>query len=566
MERDRAPRRPIATHYDQVDWAATPLGPRDAWSPLLRSTLDLVLRTRFPASLVWGEELVLLYNEAYAARVGAKHPAALGRPAPAVFPEAWGAVGPLVQRAMSAGESSSLQDAAIPLDRRGFLEESFFSASHSPVVAEDGRIAGVLEISVETTDQVRVRRRLQVLGELAEALADVQDLEELSRTALRLLRDRVPELPVVDIRLPGVTPSDAQRDRPEGYDPERPGLWFDRSAHPAATAGPTGLVAWQSLAGPHLGDVEPVRGPLAPTDQAVVICEVSPSIGLDVAYRQFLRLVAHTLTQAFARIGALQRERDQAAGDRAMSLELQRSLLTSPVAATDLDGVELAVRYEPAASREQVGGDWHDAFCLPGGRLMVAVGDVAGHDRHAAGVMAQVRNLTRGIAHQAATGPGVLDDPDLPGPAQVLEHLDAATYAFRVGTVTTCVLATLHAEEGGHRLRWSSAGHPPPVLLLPDGSVTTLEGSDPLLGMDHRLHRTDHEVLLAPGSTLLMYTDGLVERRKQLLDEGIDRVRAAVAGRTDLAPEALCDHVLAALAPYEDDDVAMLALRTAPPQ
>ncbi|WP_205705554.1 SpoIIE family protein phosphatase, partial [Kineococcus indalonis] len=237
---------------------------------------------------------------------------------------------------------------------------------------------------------------------------------------------------------------------------------------------------------------------------------------------------------------------------------LQRSLLTAPVHPEHL---RVAVRYHPAAQAAQVGGDWYDAFPHPGGSTLVVIGDVMGHDVDAAAAMSQVRNLLRGVAVAGSGTPG-----------EVLRGLDAAMATLGLVTTATAVVAALEpaaaqdrARAGGDAalLRWANAGHPPPVLLAPDGTVRALEGPvhDLLLGIDAEQVRHEHELLLEPGSTLLLYTDGLVERRDQPVDEGVRRLVAAVADLAGADLDELCDAVLERLVPRgAEDDVALVAV------
>ena len=238
-----------------------------------------------------------------------------------------------------------------------------------------------------------------------------------------------------------------------------------------------------------------------------------------------------------------------------LSLELQRSHLTPP---PEPDHVEVVVRYEPAAAAAQIGGDWYDAFLQPTGATVLVIGDVIGHDSAAAAAMGQVRGLLRGIAFTSSAGP-----------AEVLSRLDAALEGLLVETSATAVVARLEqtAEEratGVTRLRWSNAGHPPPLVLHPDGDVRMLEigEADLLLGIDASSRREEHEVALGRDSTVLLYTDGLVERRGQSLDVGIDRLRRLLAELGHLPLDALCDALLQRMLPTQpDDDVALVAVR-----
>jgi len=153
----------------------------------------------------------------------------------------------------------------------------------------------------------------------------------------------------------------------------------------------------------------------------------------------------------------------------------------------------------------------------------------------------------------------------------VLRGVDEAMQTLQVDTTATAVIARLEQSSGERRrgatrLRWSNAGHPPPVVVGPDGSCTTLTAgeSDLLLGLDPATPRAEGEVTLERGATLLLYTDGLVERRGQSLDEGLARLSEELAELTarDLGLEALCDQLLRRMLPERpEDDVALVAVR-----
>ena len=240
---------------------------------------------------------------------------------------------------------------------------------------------------------------------------------------------------------------------------------------------------------------------------------------------------------------------------RLLAEELQRSLLTPP---PEPDHVQVVVRYVPAAKAAQVGGDWYDAFLQPDGGTMLVIGDVVGHDTAAAAAMGQVRGLLRGIAFTTGQGP-----------AEVLTRLDAAMEGLQVGTNATAVVARLEQsvderDRGITHLRWSNAGHPPPMAVTPEGDVLVLSGleADLLLGIEPSSPRVESTVLLDRGATVLLYTDGLVERRGQSLDEGLERLRDALGELAQLPLEDVCDALLDRLLPAKrDDDVAMVAVR-----
>ncbi|GAA0796655.1 SpoIIE family protein phosphatase [Spirilliplanes yamanashiensis] len=226
---------------------------------------------------------------------------------------------------------------------------------------------------------------------------------------------------------------------------------------------------------------------------------------------------------------------------------LQRSLLTELPA---IPGLELHARYLPAQTGAAVGGDWYDAFAQPDGTAVLAVGDVSGHDVEAAAAMGQLRNLVRGDAY------GRLDDP-----ASLLTQVDRAVRGLRMRTTATMVLARVRRIGDAHQVIWSNAGHPPPLLLLPDGAAEAWwTPPEPLLGLPSRRLRRDHTRTVPPGSTLLLYTDGLVEDPDEVLDVGIGRLRDQLAAGADLDPSDLADHLLK-VATRHDDDIALLLVR-----
>jgi PAS domain S-box-containing protein len=259
--------------------------------------------------------------------------------------------------------------------------------------------------------------------------------------------------------------------------------------------------------------------------------------------------------QALGRIQATQAQREATLRVQRVRESLQRSLLTRPPITDRLD---VAVRYLPAQQETHVGGDWYDAFAVPRGATVVCVGDVADHDGDAAATMAQLRNLLRGLA---------ADSHD--GPATLLSRLDAAIARLGLAGLATAVVAVVQPDPSpgaGCRVRWSSAGHLPPLVRLMGGGVHVLPSSDDLLlGLDAGAARAEHVTDLPGDSTLVLCTDGLVERRGEGLDEGLGRLVSALDATGSAAPEEVCDRLLGALlerAP--DDDVALLVLRARP--
>ncbi|WP_443064669.1 SpoIIE family protein phosphatase [Streptomyces sp. NBC_00582] len=227
---------------------------------------------------------------------------------------------------------------------------------------------------------------------------------------------------------------------------------------------------------------------------------------------------------------------------------LQRTML--PPSLPEPPGVRLASRYLPSSRTAQVGGDWYDAIPLPGNRVALVIGDVMGHSMTSAAIMGQLRTVVQTLA-------GL----DLP-PDEVLHHLDEQ--AERLGSEHTATCLYAMYDPVLHRVLLSNAGHPPPLLLHPDGTgeVLRIPPGAPIGVGGGGFESVE---LHAPtGATLLLYTDGLVESRDSDVLTGVERLRARLgAAASSTAPlEQLCDDALGVLgAGDRDDDIALLAAR-----
>jgi anti-sigma regulatory factor (Ser/Thr protein kinase)/putative methionine-R-sulfoxide reductase with GAF domain len=229
------------------------------------------------------------------------------------------------------------------------------------------------------------------------------------------------------------------------------------------------------------------------------------------------------------------------------AVALQRSLL--PERLPDIAGLDVAARYLP--SIDEVGGDWYDVIELPGGFVGVAIGDVAGHGVRAAALMGQLRTGLRAYALEGQA------------PGETLKRLDRLLQSIRGRGMATAAYARFSLETGS--LRIASAGHPPPVLISATGEASLMEltPAPPLGTLPYPTHR-EVAMSLGPGETILMYTDGLIERRGEPLTAGLERLRAAAGGVA--AAEEICQRVIDSLVPAlgSPDDVAVVALRNAP--
>ncbi|MFJ6076478.1 SpoIIE family protein phosphatase [Streptomyces sp. NPDC093065] len=231
---------------------------------------------------------------------------------------------------------------------------------------------------------------------------------------------------------------------------------------------------------------------------------------------------------------------------RETAVTLQRSLL--PQELEEPDDLRVAATYHPGGTEAAVGGDWYDVITLGGGRTALVIGDVMGRGVRAAAVMGQLRTAVRAYARL-----------DLP-PHEVLQLLDGLAAEIDANQIATCVYAIHDPNEG--RLVYASAGHLPILVRDEDGTVQRAdEPTGPPLGTGGWIHASG-SIALPPGSTAVLYTDGLVERRDEDLDEGIAALERALSGATG-TPQVVCDRLIrsAGVTPDHDDDVAVLVLQ-----
>lgn len=281
---------------------------------------------------------------------------------------------------------------------------------------------------------------------------------------------------------------------------------------------------------------------------------------LDADQVSLLVTLAQAAGQSLGRAAAAERE-------HGVAVALQRSLLGEPDVVA---GLEVATVYRPGTRDLHVGGDWYDVIRLPGGAAALAIGDVAGHSLAAAAAMGQIRSTLRALAAL------------VPDPAELLTRLDSFVEQVDGAALTSLFYAVLDVEAG--LLRYACAGHPPPVVGPRQGAAYFLDGGHgTLLGVDAGTPRTGAVATLAPSDVLVLYTDGLVERRGESLSVGLERLRAATgsavrsAGSDGAGPDgaepdgaepdgadcrAVCEHLTrTVLGPDTDDDTALLVVR-----
>lgn len=222
----------------------------------------------------------------------------------------------------------------------------------------------------------------------------------------------------------------------------------------------------------------------------------------------------------------------------------------------DVNGLTAAARYLPSETA-RIGGDWYDLLPLPDGAVGLAVGDVMGHGVNAAAAMGQLRSVLRSYAWEGHS------------PAAVLDRLDHLVQGLGMAETATTICGRLTLDgEGAARLVYANAGHPPPLVHHPDGTVRLLEDHSILIGasLTHQRPRPETRHDLPGGSTVVFYTDGLIESRARPVDHGLAQLRqAATRHQPHDGPKALCDLLTAAVADDTgDDDVALLAVQIRP--
>jgi serine phosphatase RsbU (regulator of sigma subunit) len=415
----------------------------------------------------------------------------------------------------------------------------------------------------------RAQSRLALIADLSEAMAGTLDAREGLERVCRLLAQRLGDWCAIDLlqrddRIERVCAS-SRATGPENCEPRAWRLCPPQDATGALAdalrgGNPALLHAhelralsraseWESTLAEELarhGATTAIVAPLrARRDVLGVLCVAR------CGDHRHLSKAELTLIEGLAhRVGlALDNARLYAEAEH-IAERLQRSLLPD---LPQLPGLTMAARYVPSGAAAQVGGDWYDVFALPGGPSALIVGDVVGHDLRAAIAMSQIRNMLRGIACDR-------EEP----PEAIVRRLDTATGALCPGTCATCVYAVLHddSEDRAWSLDYTAAGHPPPLLIMADGDSRYLEaGHGPLLGVDPSLPRTSATEAVTDGATILLYSDGLIERRGESLDHGFTRLRRHAATLAAETPDTLCDQLLSALAPESDDDVVLLAVR-----
>jgi hypothetical protein len=533
------------------------------------------------------EHLVDYANAAYGAIFGELPP---GRPAREALPELPEALFTAMDGVLATGEPYRAGEMPVTMRWAGEHEprERLFDVSYSAVPTDDGRESwGVCTVAVEVTEQVAARLEEQRRAEIGEVLGEAEaavhesldpaaDLQPFADAAVPRLADvatvhrlvqpapvgRCPALPVATERVAAAAVGELEELASSGAH-----VSWDGAENPLAAVIGSGRPLTRSTRGDAVpgwvaraGFAEAVRAgvhqvgfvPVVVRSEVVAVTVAGalrqrPAFG--AAELEALAGIGRHAGTALARALAYQHTRQT-------SLTLQHSLL-SPLPA--IPGLDACARYRPAGV-DEVGGDFFDLFAhslsRPGdGEVSAVVGDVVGHSIAAAAAMGRLRSTVQALS---------LDGDEQRGPAALLDRLAAVNrHAGITGFATLAYIRLRRDEDGAWRGRWARAGHLPPILLSPDGAATVLDSpggtalvTAPLPG---EARREERDVALAPGATLLCYTDGLLERPGVGLDTAIAELAERAAAAAERPIEGMCEELMQG-AP-ERDDAALLAMR-----
>ncbi|MBF6592063.1 MAG: GAF domain-containing sensor histidine kinase, partial [Ktedonobacterales bacterium] len=349
----------MAERMRALDWSQTPLGPVEDWPQPLRAAVNICLSSRFPIVLWWGPDLRLLYNDAWRPALGAlKHPA-LGKPGREVWAEVWHIIGPQLESVLATGEATWSDDQILPMDRYGYVEETYWTYSYSPIRLETGAVGGIFTSVNETTPRVLGERRTRAARDLAAAIVDARTTDEVCERAAQVLERTSADVPFALLYLidqqecrarlaahagiaadhplaPALVNWKAPQE-PEGHAPVSPALnspardaTGDAALWPLAHIAQTGqrqVVAhleeqWDRWDGvpvnagpemtPHTALVLPVIEPGQAAPSAVLVAGVSPRRALDNEYEGFFELLASHLAAGLASAHAHEEERRRA--------------------------------------------------------------------------------------------------------------------------------------------------------------------------------------------------------------------------------------------------------------
>ncbi len=344
-----------------LDWASTPLGPIASWSLSLLTVVNNCLNSAFPMVVVWGPQRVAIYNDGYRAILGDKHPRALGQSYPQIWPEIWDQMAPMYTAAVNEAQTSWRENVKLMIQRRGFVEEAYFTFSISPLL-DGARVGGAVGVVTETTGQVLSERRLETLRRLAQASADAPSALDACNAAADALAEEATDVPFslfyrLDMDREQASLIASHGDAPEGWAPASveagdgapwPIMQVLRTGEPAVVEGaPSSRPGDEGR--PARGMVLPLVYSVSARRDIVLVAGLAEHLCFDDAYRHFLELVGGQVGNAIASA----REREQA---QRLADELYGLFMQAPEPICVLRGEELVFEMANPMYRQVVGG------------------------------------------------------------------------------------------------------------------------------------------------------------------------------------------------------------------
>ncbi len=557
----------MGRRFAEFDWTAHPLGPPQHWAAEIRTTVASTLTSRSPVIVfLRAPELFIWHNDAYLSLLGDKYPGALGRTARELWWDNWDQVGPILTGVLSTGVATWSHGLMLPAVSDPEPQERYVTFAVNPVLGSDGAVSAVMAAVTDIADRVA-----PVAGRPAEQSVGLMHLDAAVQgtDSVAGLLDAVLRSPfgsgdataaaigvVVDgedhvqFDFAGALPAEL-RDRYHVARLDSPLVGVDVIATGQRMVIPDTLDLEARYSHAVNDTASSVRACLAYPLRAgsgrvvgvLTLLWPQPRRFPDSELELFTR-TADIVQSALDRIRLASREHRIAVDFQEHLLDLDRGSTAAVVAAV----------YQPAGEVMRVGGDWFSATKLDHpDRIGVSVGDVVGHGLPAAIVMSRLR---------AAVTVSALTAPD---PPSVLGAVDRYALTVAGARCATVAYAAIDASEEPARISYLCAGHPYPLLVLPERGPVYLEaGRRSPVGTNAA---DDAPVTatadLPPGSLVLLYTDGLIERAGETLDDGFDRLRAAAAACAELPVESVCAELLRRMTPpggYRDD-VVVLAVR-----
>lgn len=550
--------------FADFDWAAHPLGPPRDWAAEIRTTVANTLTSRSPTIVfLRAPELFVWHNDAYLSLLEEKNPGALGRTARELWWDDWDQIGPLLTGVMSTGVAAWSHGLMLPVVRESAPRHFTFAVN--PVLGSDGAVSAVTAAITGLADSAgpAARQRAEQSAGLMQLDAAVQAADSIAGLLDAVLRSPfasgdAPAAAVgvvvdgedhVQFEFAGTLPAEL-RDR------------YHVARLDSPLVGVDVIASGQRMVIPDTLDL-PERYSHAVNDTAssVRACVALPLragsgrvVGVLTLLWPHTRRFTDSELELFARTAditasALDRIR-LAAREHRIAVDFQEHLLDLDRGST---AAVVAAVYQPAGEAIRVGGDWFSATGLDHpDRIGVSVGDVVGHGLPAAIVMSRLR---------AAVTVSALTAHD---PASVLGALDRYALTVAGARCATVAYAAIDTSTEPARISYLCAGHPYPLLVSPKRDPVYLEEGrrPPLATNASRDASVTATADLPPGSLVLLYTDGLIERAGETLDNGFDRLRAVAAECAGLPVESVCAEVLHRMTPpggYRDDVVVLAA-------